>query len=278
MTRFPVRDKVALVTGGAQGIGLATARELIARGARVALVDLDLERTQDAAASLHDERAIGLQGDVRDRGALQQAVARTVDWAGGLDIVVANAGVVAPASTFLGTPYERFEQVLDVNLHGVSRTIDAALPEVVRRRGHVVIVSSIGAFRNGYGRASYAVSKAAVEQLGDALRVELSAYGMGTTVVYPGLIETDMAVTSEDEELSGVKNRTIPKKLRTLIPASTLATAVVDGVEARRPRVFCPAGWGLRSAIRGVQVPLGEIRKRRDREVHRVVRSLDGTR
>ena len=166
MARFELDRKVALVTGGARGIGLATARALVARGASVAIVDLQADAAAGAAAQLHDTRALGLAADVTDRGALQRAVAITVERFGGLDVVVANAGIAARVATFRAVASENFERVLDVNLTGVWRTVEAALPEVLRRRGHVVVVSSIYAFTNGAGNVAYAMSKAAVEQFG----------------------------------------------------------------------------------------------------------------
>ncbi len=151
MPRYDLNGKVALVTGAARGIGFETARALIARGASVTVLDLDEEATRQAAAQLHDSRALGVAADVTDRGALQRAVAATVERFGGLDVVVANAGIVSRVASFRAMSSENFERVLDVNLMGVCRTVEAALPEIVPRRGHVVVISSIYAFFNGIG-------------------------------------------------------------------------------------------------------------------------------
>ena len=106
MASYSLSGKVALVTGGARGIGFATARALIARGASVTIADLDAEGTARAASQLHDSRAIGLGADVTDRGALQRAVADTVERFGGLDVVVANAGIASRVATFRAMPTE----------------------------------------------------------------------------------------------------------------------------------------------------------------------------
>jgi NAD(P)-dependent dehydrogenase (short-subunit alcohol dehydrogenase family) len=143
MTPYELESRVALVTGAARGIGLETARALISRGASVAVVDLDADAAEAAAAQLHDTRAVGLAADVTDRGALQQAVAATVERFGGLDIVVANAGIASRAATFRAMSGEGFERVINVNLMGVVRTVEAALPEIIRRRGHAVVVASV---------------------------------------------------------------------------------------------------------------------------------------
>jgi len=127
--RYDLTDKVALVTGGARGIGFATARALVARGASVVIVDLEAAAAERAAAQVHDSRALGLAGDVTDRTAMQRAVAAAVERFGGLDVVVANAGIASRVATFRATSSETFERVLDVNLLGVCRTVDASLPE-----------------------------------------------------------------------------------------------------------------------------------------------------
>ena len=95
---------------------------------------------------------------------------------------------------------ESFERVLDVDPMGVCRTADAALPEIVRRRGHAVVVSSVYAFTLGVGAIPYAMSKAAVEQLGRALRVELAQHGASASVAYFGFIDTEMVRRAIDED------------------------------------------------------------------------------
>ena len=200
MARYELTGKVALVTGGARGIGFATARALVARGASVVIVDLDADAAAGAAAQVHDTRAAGLAGDVTDRGAMQRAVAAAVERFGGLDVVVANAGIASRVATFRASSPETFERVLDVNLMGVYRTVDAALPEIVRRRGHVVVISSVYAFINGVGEVAYAMSKAAVEQFGRALRVELVQHGASASVAYFGFIDTEMVHQGLDRD------------------------------------------------------------------------------
>ena len=200
MKRYDLNGKVALVTGGARGIGFATARALIDRGASVAIADLDREATARAASQLHDSRAIGLAADVTDRGALQRAVAATVERFGGLDVVVANAGIASRVATFRAMPTETFQRVIDVDLFGVTRTVEAALPQVIERRGHVVVISSIYAFTNGVGAIPYAMSKAAVEQFGRALRVELVQHGASVSVAYFGFIDTEMVHRAIDSD------------------------------------------------------------------------------
>jgi NAD(P)-dependent dehydrogenase (short-subunit alcohol dehydrogenase family) len=276
VARYELSGKVALVTGGARGIGFATARALIARGAHVVIADQRAEDASAAAAQLHDSRAVGLAGDVTDRGAMQRTVAVAVERFGGLDVVVANAGIAARVATFRAFSAETFERVLDVNLMGVYRTVDAALPEIVRRQGHVVVVSSIYAFMNGVGEAPYAMSKAAVEQFGRALRIELVQHGAGASVAYFGFIDTEMVHQGLDRDpLVKEMMASLPKPLRKRLQPSVAGEAIARGIERRQPRIIQPRRWAAMSVLRGILGPLSDARLARDEQVQAHLRALD---
>jgi NAD(P)-dependent dehydrogenase (short-subunit alcohol dehydrogenase family) len=276
MARFDLDGKVALVTGGARGIGFATSRALIARGASVAVVDLDEGAVQAAASQLHDTRAVGLAADVSDRGAMQRAVARTVELHGGLDVVVANAGIASRVASFRAMSSESFERVLEVNLMGVCRTVEAALPEIVPRRGHVVVTSSIYAFINGVGAVPYAMSKAAVEQFGRALRVELAPHGASASVAYFGFIDTEMVHRAIDADpLVERMLKTLPSPLHKRLSPSVAGEAIVSGIERRAPRIIRPRRWTVISILRGILNPLADAQMERDAETHALVREFD---
>jgi NAD(P)-dependent dehydrogenase (short-subunit alcohol dehydrogenase family) len=276
MARYDLSGKVALVTGAARGIGLATAAALVSRGASVAVVDLDQQESARAASQLHDARALGLAGDVTDRAAMQRAVAAVVERFGGLDVVVANAGVASRVATFRATPSESFERVLDVNLMGVYRTVDAALPEIVPRRGHVVVISSIYAFTNGVGTVAYAMSKAAVEQFGRALRLELTPHGASASVAYFGFIDTEMVHRAIDRDpLAGEMLAMFPKPLHKRLTPTTAGEAIARGIERRSPRIIRPRRWVAMSALRGLLNPITDARAERDETALRLLRQLD---
>lgn len=276
MARFELNGKTALVTGGARGIGFATAKALLARGASVTIVDLDQAASERAAAELHDTRALGIAADVTDRGAMQRAVATAVERFGGLDVVVANAGIAPRLASFRAMAPESFERVLDVNLWGVCRTVDAALPEIVPREGHVVVISSIYAFVNGVGATPYAMSKAAVEQFGRALRVELVQHGASASVACFGFIETEMVHRAIDSDAAAAEMLlTLPRPLRKRVPASSAGEAIVRGIERRAPRIFEPRRWALVSALRGIVNPLGDLQMERDESTQALVRQMD---
>ena len=273
--QFPVGGKVTIVTGAARGIGHATATELARRGASVVVVDLDPEAVATAAGSLPGP-AIGLAADVTDRGAMQRVVATAVEHFGGVDVVVANAGIASRAATFRAMSGEAFDRVLDVNLNGVHRTVMAALPEIVRRRGHVVVISSVYAFVNGVGAIPYAMSKAGVEQLGRALRVELAQHGAGASVAYFGFIDTEMVHQALDEDPLGDRlKRSQPAFLLKRLRPAVAGRAIVDGIERRAPRIIRPRRWAAFSSLRGVLNPILDRQMIASEELQAIARELD---
>lgn len=276
MATYDLSGKVALVTGGARGIGFATAQALSDRGASVVIVDLDAASAEAAAARLHDSRALGLAADVTDRAAMQRAVATTVERFGGLDVVVANAGIASRGATFRATSTETFDRVIDVNLMGVVRTVEAALPQIVARQGHVVVVASVYAFINGMGAVPYAMAKAGVEQLGRALRVELTPFGASATTAYFGFIDTEMVHKALDQDpLSDALMAVVPKPLRKRLPPKVAGEAIVAGIEKRAARVIRPRRWTGLSVIRGAINPITDRLMERNAETHDLVRQFD---
>src|SRR5215213_9267634 len=203
MASYDLNGKVVLVTGGAQGIGYETARQLHMRGASVAVVDLDAAQAREAAERV-GERTLGIGADVTDSGAMLAAVAETVERFGGLDVAVANAGIAPPTvTTTRAMPAEEWERVVDVNLMGTWHTVRAALPEVSERGGQIVVIGSILSYANGFLASPYAVSKAGVEALGRALRTELAPFGASATVAYFGWVDTELVRGSLDRQEAG---------------------------------------------------------------------------
>jgi len=272
---YDLAGKVVLITGGNGGIGAATARTLLARGARVAIADID-PGTPDRAAELHPTNTFGCVADVRDRASLDAAVAQTVDRFGRLDVVIANAGLLARAATLRNTPTADIEATLAVNVTGVTNTVAAALPQVIANKGQVVLISSVFAFLNGMGTIPYAMSKAAVEQLGRGLRVELADHGVSVLTAYFSLVQTDMIARGVDEdpvvmELLGA----LPKPMLKRITPAQAAAGIADGLEGRAARVIRPNLWGPVSGLRGLLGPALDTRFTRDRRILDVLARLD---
>jgi NAD(P)-dependent dehydrogenase (short-subunit alcohol dehydrogenase family) len=261
---YSVGGKVALVTGAARGIGFETARHLHLRGASVAVVDLDAGQATEAAERI-GERTIGIGADVTDQGAMMAAVAETVERFGGLDIVVANAGIVqSQVATVRGIGTEEWERVFEVDMLGVWRTVRAALPQIVERRGHVVVTGSIYSFFNGVLNSPYAVAKAGVESLGRSLRAELGPLGASASVAYWGWVDTKMVQDGLSRPHSERLQENTPAWLLRRIQPSEAGAATVRGIEERAPRIFAPRWWRYVSALRGILNPLIDRRLERD--------------
>ena len=275
MPLYDLNGKVALVTGAARGIGYETARHLHLQGASVVVVDLDAEQSREAAERI-GERAIGIATDVTDHAAVMQTVAETVERFGGLDVVVANAGIAqGQTATTRGISVEEWERVFEVDLLGVWRTVRAALPQIVERRGHVVVTSSVYAFMNGVLNSPYAVAKAGVESMGRALRVELTPLGASASVAYFGWVDTKLVRDAFDEGGFERTRELAPDFIFKRIAPDEAGAGLVRGIEERAPRIFVPKWWRYVSAFRGLINPLLDGRMDSDRRVLATIREVE---
>lgn len=271
MPLYDVNGKVALITGGARGIGYETARQLHQRGASVALLDVDADEVREASERL-GERAIGIVADVTDAGAMRAAVAETVERFGGLDIAMANAGIAPPTTTTIRmVSDEEWERVIDINLLGVWHTVRAALPQVSQRKGHIVVVSSAYAIANGMLSSAYAVAKSGVEAFGRSLRTELSPLGASAGVAYFGWVDTKLVQDAFAKPGADRLEKTVPAFLLKRITPAEAGAAVVRGIEERAPRTFAPKWWRYVSAVRGLLNPLFDKRADRDPRVREAI-------
>ncbi|WP_406173586.1 SDR family NAD(P)-dependent oxidoreductase [Streptomyces canus] len=267
-----IAGKVALVTGGGRGLGAATARALTAAGARVFVIDLH----RPAAGEAIDERVTYLTGDVTDLGDMTRAAETVVRDAGRLDIVVANAGVLGRGATLRASSASLVDRLFDVNVGGALNTVRAALPGLIENRGRLVLVSSVFAFVNGAGAIPYAMSKAAVEQLGRGLRVELAAHGVSVTTAYFAVINTDMTRQGLDEDpVAQELLDTQPRFLRKRISPEQAAQAIVEGLRRRDVQVFRPRRWTVVSKVRGLIAPGLDAGLAADRTVRSILGRLD---
>lgn len=275
MTDYSLNGKVALVTGAARGIGFETARQMHLRGASVAVLDLDASQAAEAAERI-GQRAIGLSGDVTDQGAMMSAVAQVVEKFGGLDVAVANAGIAqANFATAYGISGEEWERVFEVDLLGVWRTVRAALPQIVERKGQMVVVSSVYAFMNGFGNSPYAVAKAGVESLGRSLRVELAPHGAGATVAYFGWVDTKLVQDAFAQPTAERVRDLSPEWLLKRITPQEAGAGLVRGIEERAPQVFVPKWWRYASILRGVINPWIDKRQATDEKTRALLGELD---
>lgn len=195
---MPLENKVAIVTGGARGIGLATARRFLQDGARVIIGDLDEDAGSDAVQSLGELGAVRfVHCDVGDRLSVRNLVAATIDAFGTVDVLVNNAGIVHGAA-FLELAEEDFDRVLRVNLKGAFLAAQAVARRMVKQiddggaPGAIVNMSSINAVVSIPSQLPYSVSKGGMNQLTKAMALALAPHGIRVNAIGPGSIMTDM--------------------------------------------------------------------------------------
>lgn len=249
-SRTDVRDKVVVITGGARGIGADAARQLYERGAYVALLDRDA-LVADTAAAL-GERAFGLTVDVTDLTGLEKAMTSIVERFGGIDVIVANAGIIGPSATVAAMEPATFDQVIEINLLGVYRTVRAALPHVVERQGYVLVVASMAAAIPMPTFAAYGASKAGADAFAHALRLELASTGTQVGVAYFGVIETDMleGMKAHQGIMGLLADTRLP--IGKTVPVSEAGAAILRGVERRSSRVIAPRYVSVLVETRGM--------------------------
>jgi NAD(P)-dependent dehydrogenase (short-subunit alcohol dehydrogenase family) len=259
-----VDAQVVFITGAARGIGAEVARRLHAKGAKVVLVDLDKEQLKELAGELGDDRALTVTADVRDLPAMQAAADAAVERFGGIDIVMANAGISSYGSLLQVDP-EAFKRVIDIDVLGVFHTVRATLPAVIDRRGYVLIVSSLAAFAAAPGMVPYDVSKAGVEHLANALRLEVTELGVTVGSAHMSWIDTALVRDSKaDMPAFQEMLAKLPGPLSKTTSVDKCAAAFVNGIERRRHRIYCPAWVGLFRWLKPVlSTPLGEAVVRR---------------
>jgi len=234
-----LRDKVVFVTGGARGIGAAVGVEAGRRGAKVALAGLEPELLAETAARIGPE-ALHVECDVAEMGSLEAAVASAVERLGGIDVVLANAGIGTFGTVQAGDA-DAWLRTIDVNLGGAYRTIKATLPHVIDRGGYIGVVCSIASFAPLAGMSSYSASKAGAESLVRATRQEVGFRGVDVGAIHPSWIDTDLVRESELDMPSFRESRArLPWPLRSTTSVEACAKAIVDGFERRRARVFVP--------------------------------------
>jgi NAD(P)-dependent dehydrogenase (short-subunit alcohol dehydrogenase family) len=207
----PAPQKVALVTGAARGIGLATARKFLGEGWRVALLDIEGALLHDAVAVLADpDNTLALHCDVSDAGAVTEAMAAVNGRFGRLDALVNNAGV-AVFAPLLETSDADWNRVLAVNLTGPFLCTKAAAPLMREHGGGAVVnITSISAVRASTLRSAYGTSKAGLAHLTKQLAVELASLGIRVNGVAPGPVETAMAKAVHTPEIRADYHDAIP--------------------------------------------------------------------
>lgn len=248
-----LQGKTALVTGAARGIGLAIAEDLAKHGVNIALVDIadptggmairgyrlanedELRSSTDKIKKL-GVKAIGIKADVRDLGALKKATDRTIAEFGGLDIVVANAGV-ASWSPFEDMKENQWKDVIDVNLTGVANTAWAALPQMKKQKnGSIITLTSIGGRQGVPGVANYASTKWAVIGLTKTLALELGKYNIRVNAIAPTAVNTPLYRSEGQYRSTGMNS--FEEQDKAMLGYHALPTPALDPVDIAHSATF----------------------------------------
>jgi NADP-dependent 3-hydroxy acid dehydrogenase YdfG len=225
-----IAGKVVVITGASSGLGEATARYLSAQGAVVVLGARRTERLQALSKELVSKggKALALKTDVVDKQQVKNLVDAAIGQFGRIDVMLNNAGVM-PQASFESLAVTDWELMIDVNIKGVLFGIAAVLPQMKKQQnGHIINVSSVAAYKTGAGYGVYSATKAAVLTLSEALRQEVKPYNLRTTVISPGMVDTELAT-------SGVREGTSSEGLlkfykETAIPAESFARMVAFAI------------------------------------------------
>jgi len=234
-----------LITGAARGIGAALAERLASHGARLALVGLERE-TMDAVARRCGPGTFVADCDVSGSEGVAEAVDAAAEALGGLDVVVANAGIAA-GGPLRSQDLRSWERVIEINLLGVMYTDRAALPHLEQSGGYLLNIASTAAATRGPGLSAYCAAKAGVEALSDCLRIETQPFGVQVGVAYFLFLDTDMVNDAEREMpfLRRVRSE-LPRPLARTYPLPPAIDEVVAAIAGRRRRVAYPR-WFLKA-------------------------------
>ncbi|OZC41649.1 hypothetical protein CH286_27175 [Rhodococcus sp. WWJCD1] len=254
--------KVILITGGAGGLGSASAAMCAERGADVVLLDRDEEALARAAEAIRG-RVDTYVLDVTDAAACAKVTAQIVAKYGRVDIVWANAGVSVFGPVDL-LPDGAWKRVLDVNLVGAHNIVRAALPELLRSRGYIAMTCSWASFAHQPGHSAYSAAKAGLEAFANSLRLELSGTGVDVGSLHPGWIDTTMVTGKlKGQPAFAALLDALPGPFGSVATTASITPHLVDALERRAARMIYPrVGWALLFTRSALQTSLFTRRSR----------------
>jgi NAD(P)-dependent dehydrogenase (short-subunit alcohol dehydrogenase family) len=224
--------KVVAITGGARGIGKATATALIAQGARVAIGDIDAPLAEQTASEL-GSGTVGLALDVTNRESFDAFLTEVENRVGPLDVVINNAGIM-PIGPFVDETDSTAKRLVDINLHGVIHGSKLALERFMPRgRGHLVNIASVAGKGGFPGGATYCATKHAVVGLSEAIRAEMRKTDIDVSIVMPVVVNTELG--SGLQRSRGIK----------VVEPDDVANAIVEALQTGRVDVYVPRQVGV---------------------------------
>ncbi|MEN4984087.1 SDR family NAD(P)-dependent oxidoreductase [Acinetobacter modestus] len=239
MSKYHLKDKVIVITGSTGGLGLAVAQALRNKGAKLALLDLNLNQINAQANALGERSvAAGWVADVCSLESLETAMSKIMEHFGQIDVVIAAAGIASIDALEHIDP-DHFESTININLNGVFRTFRAAIPYVKKTQGYLVAISSMAAFVHGPLNAHYAASKAGVWALCDSLRLELKNSNVAVGSFHPTFFQTPMMDSVQADPLGKAvwKGNTGIWKF---VPIEEVVANLIAGIEKRQDLIVVP--------------------------------------
>jgi NAD(P)-dependent dehydrogenase (short-subunit alcohol dehydrogenase family) len=261
MARYDLNGRTVLITGAAKGIGRDVARRLADRGAQLALVDLDSDGVERAAAEI-GHGAEPFVADVADRESIYAAIAAARKRFGGIDVAMANAGISGTPQPSTLVPDEEFERIIRINLLGVWWTLKGAMPDVIERKGYLLGVASLAAAVPTPLIAAYGASKSGVHSIGRTLRFELAHTGAKAGTAYFAEIDTDMTRIAHKVPIIQRTLASVPEPLHRVQPVEVASKKVVEGIEKRARRITVPRWVNFTVSWNGLGGPIEWIAAR----------------
>ncbi len=271
---MPFQNQIAIVTGGASGIGKALCEELALRGATVVVADIQLPGAQSVAVSITalGGRASAAFVDVRQAADVQTLVDNIVREHGRLDFMFNNAGI-GVGGEIRGLTLDHWRTAVEINLIGVIHGVMAAYPVMLRQgAGHIVNIASVAGLVPAPGFGPYAATKAAVVSLTSVLRAEAESYGVRASVVCPGFVKTAIFENALGMQVN--KEELIRKIGMPFMPAEDAARKILRGVERNQAVIVFPSSarmvWRLVRLCPWLLAPLQRLIRERLRSVRRL--------
>ncbi len=232
------QNKVIVVTGGGSGMGRELVLNLLAKGAKVAAIDIN-ENSLQETAKLAGSNAASLSvfvTDITDRSAVEGLLEKVTGKFGHVDGIINNAGIIQPFIKVNDLSYEAIERVMNINFYGTLYLIKTFLPHLLTRpEAHIVDISSMGGFLPVPGQTIYGASKAAVKLLTEGLHSELTNTNVKVTVVFPGGVRTNIMSNSGLADRMGSSSA---KGAQKILSADKAAAIIIEGMEQNRYRVL----------------------------------------
>ncbi len=237
-------NKVVMITGASSGIGRGLAKEIAARGALVGLVARRADTLKELQTEIESAggRGLAVAGDVRDASSIKAATDKIAKELGPIDVLVANAGI-GTSTDGSQVSGEDVAKVISVNVIGAANSVSAVLPQMVeRRKGQLVVISSLAAYRGLPKSAAYCASKAAVSAFFESLRLDLAPKGIDVTIIHPGFIKTPLTAGRDAQ-------------MPFLMELDDAVKKIANAIERRKKSYAFP--WQLATIVRaGMIMPI----------------------